>query len=62
MNILLVNNDSDTWQELQQAVSSAGHNVTSIHHKEVKLHPAEEYDLAILSGGWWYDDEIRATC
>lgn len=59
MNILLVNNDSDTWQELQRTVSDAGHNVTSIHHKEISLFPIEEYELAILSGGWWYDDEIE---
>lgn len=59
MKIVLVNNDSDTWSELQRVTSAAGHSVTSIYHKELPLIPHEEYDAAILSGGVWYDDETE---
>ena len=59
MKILLVDNASDTFTELQQVVSAAGHTVTSITHKEIPLYSAEDYDVAVLSGGWWYDDETE---
>lgn len=59
MNILLVNNSSSTFAELQQTVVAAGHNVTSITHKEIPDYPAADYDAAVLSGGWWYDDEVE---
>lgn len=59
MKILLVDNASSTFSELQETVSAAGHDVTSITHKEIPLYAAEDYDAAVLSGGWWYDDETE---
>lgn len=59
MNILLIDNSSDTFRELQETVTAAGHSATSITHKEILLYPVDEYDLVILSGGWWYDDELE---
>ncbi len=58
MNILLVNNDSDTWEELQRVVNAAGHKVTTVHHEQIHNVHSERYDLAILSGGWWYTDYV----
>lgn len=58
MNILLVNNDSDTWSELQQVVSASDHKVTPVHHSLIHTVNPEYYDLAILSGGWWYTDQV----
>ena len=59
MNVLLVNNDSDTWEELQVVAKAAGYNVTPIHCSAVGAIDPRGYDLAILSGGWWYDDEVK---
>lgn len=59
MKVLLVDNKSSTFAELQETVAASGHSVTSITHKEIPLYPAEDYDVAILSGGWWYDDETE---
>lgn len=59
MNVLLVDNSSDTFAELQEVVMQAGHSVTSISYREIPLYPADAYQLVILSGGWWYDDEVE---
>jgi GMP synthase-like glutamine amidotransferase len=59
MNVLLVNNDSDTWEELVAVAKAAGYNVTSIHHGSIGAIDPRGYDIAILSGGWWYDDEVE---
>lgn len=59
MNILLVNNDSDTWQELYDTAVAAGYNVTPIRHSAIGAIDPRAYDLAILSGGWWYDDPTK---
>lgn len=59
MNILLVNNSSSTFVELQQAVAAGGHKITSAAYSEIASHIATDYDAAILSGGWWYDDEVE---
>lgn len=55
MNVLLVNNDSDSWQELQDAAIAAGYTVTPIHHSAIGAIDPRGYDLAILSGGWLYE-------
>ena len=59
MNVLLIDNSSDTFVELQEIVMRAGHSVTSITYREIPLYPADAYQLVILSGGWWYDDEVE---
>ncbi len=59
MNILLVNNDSDTWFKLQTVVRATGHSVTPIRHTEIATITPGDFDIAILSGGWWYDDPVR---
>lgn len=59
MNILLVNNDSDTWEKLQALCVQCGWNVTPIQHDQIQSVVPSEFDLAILSGGWWYDDEVE---
>lgn len=57
--LLLVNNDSDTWQELVDGCRDAGFAVDTIGCRDVNERSAEGYDAAVLSGGWWYDDEIQ---
>lgn len=57
--VLLVNNDSDSWQELQDVAVAAGYDVTPIHHSAIGAIDPRGYDLAILSGGWWYFDETE---
>lgn len=57
--VLLINNDSDTWQELQDACRDAGYEFATLHCKAVKADSATGFDVVILSGGWWYDDEIQ---
>lgn len=59
MKVLLVNNDSDTWNELQATATEAGYEVTPIHHSAIGAIDPRGYDIAILSGGWWYDDEVE---
>lgn len=54
----MVNNDSDTWDELQDVVRAAGHKITSVNHDQIHTVHAEYYDLAILSGGWWYTNQV----
>lgn len=57
--MLLVNNDSDTWDELETVARAAGYDVTPVHHSAIGAIDPRGYDLAILSGGWWYDDEVK---
>lgn len=59
MKVLLVNNDSDTWSKLETVVREAGYEVTPIHHSALGAIDPRGYDLAILSGGWWYDDPVQ---
>lgn len=56
MNVLLVNNDSDTWDELLDVARTAGHVVTPVHCRAIGAIDPRGYDAAVLSGGWWYDD------
>ena len=59
MKVLLVNNDSDTWSKLELVVRAVGYDVTPIHHSSIGAIEPHGYDLAILSGGWWYDDPVE---
>jgi GMP synthase-like glutamine amidotransferase len=57
--LLIINNDSDSWQDLLDTARDAGFEVATLHCKEVDADSAKGYDAVILSGGWWYDDEIQ---
>lgn len=59
MNVLLVNNDTtdENWDELLAAARAAGYNVTPVHHSAIGAIDPRGYDFAILSGGWWANDE-----
>lgn len=59
MRLLLVNNDSDTWEELVEVAQAAGHEVTPVHCSTIGAIDPRGYDMAVLSGGWWYDDETE---
>lgn len=61
MNVLLVNNDTtaENWRELQAVCEALGFTITTAHHSELLTVDASLFDLAILSGGWWYDDETE---
>ena len=59
MKVLLVNNDSDTWEELEEVTRAAGHEMTPVHCSTIGAIDPRGYDLAVLSGGWWYDDETE---
>jgi para-aminobenzoate synthetase len=59
VKILLVNNDSDSWSALHDLCKRCDWEVTAIHHKELLTATVSEFDLVILSGGWWYDDEVE---
>ena len=59
MKLLLVNNDSDTWEELCEVSKAAGHEITPVHCSTIGAIDPRGYDAAILSGGWWYDDEVE---
>lgn len=56
MNLLLVDNDSDTLDELRAVCEAAGHIVTVLHRTDVNQSSGDTFDAAILSGGYWYDD------
>ena len=56
MRLLLVNNDSDTWEELRGVTHAAGYEVTPVHCSTIGAIDPRGYDMAVLSGGWWYDD------
>lgn len=61
MRILLIDNDTDSWEKLLAMVSTTGNIVTPLNHRELTGHNTSAYDLIVLSGGWWYDDfeELR---
>ncbi len=56
MNILLVNNDTDSWEKLVATCSGPANQVTPAHHSQLATYDISTYDLVVLSGGWWYDD------
>lgn len=56
MRLLIVNNDSDTWEELLDVAQTAGHQVTPVHCRAIGAIDPRGYDMAVLSGGWWYDE------
>lgn len=53
---LLVNNDSDTWQELIDIAMACVDQVITAHCSQLTTDSADGCDIVILSGGWWYDD------
>jgi GMP synthase (glutamine-hydrolysing) len=55
----LINNDSDSWLELQNACTALGHDITPIHFSEIPSIDPHSYETAVLSGGFWYDDEVQ---
>lgn len=59
MKVLLIDNASDTFSELRHTIEAAGHEVTAITHTTISTQAITTYDIAILSGGWWYDDEAE---
>lgn len=59
MKVLLVNNDSDTWAELQELCQRCGWDVTSVPHGDLLGVSPLACDLVVLSGGWWYDDATQ---
>lgn len=59
MNLLLIDNQSDTFADLETVAVAAGHDVTTISHRDIVHYEASEYDAVVLSGGWWYDDEVE---
>lgn len=56
MKALVVNNDSDTWQALCDTVRQAGFQIATVHHSDIHKVDMSEFDLVVLSGGWWNDD------
>lgn len=59
MKALVVNNDSDTWLELCDAVRHVGFQTMPIHHSNIHKVDPKKFDLIVLSGGWWYDDPVE---
>lgn len=61
MNVLLVNNDTtaENWQELTSVCLALGFIITTAHHSELLTVDTSRFDLVVLSGGWWYDDETE---
>jgi GMP synthase-like glutamine amidotransferase len=59
MKLLLVNNDSDTWKELYDLCVRCGFEVESVHCSMLEIVQTSNFDLVVLSGGYWYDDELQ---
>lgn len=59
METLVVNNDTDTWEELLALADRCGLALTPVHCRSVTAEQANNHDLVILSGGYWYDDESQ---
>ncbi len=59
--VLLVNNDSDTWEQLVGTSQACGFDVDTLHCLEVTADSGDGYDIVILSGGWWYNEAARHT-
>ena len=60
-NVLLINNDSDTWEQLVDTSRACGFKVDSLHCLEVNADSGDGYDIVILSGGWWYNQAAKHT-
>ena len=56
VKLLLVDNDTDTRQQLYDLCIRCGYDVTPVHCLEVTATMANTYDVIVLSGGYWYDD------
>ena len=59
MKLLLIDNDSDTLIELRALCDSLDYDVSTVHCSQLAAHDAANYDLIVLSGGFWYDDELQ---
>lgn len=59
MNILIVNNDTDSLDALLAMCSYADNTITHIHHSELHDYDVTLFELIVLSGGWWYDDPVE---
>ncbi len=59
MKLLLVDNDSDTLLELRALCDTLDYDVVTVHCGALQDHRAADYDLVVLSGGYWYDDELQ---
>lgn len=59
MHILLVSNDPSNWEEIVTMVESVADQVTQVHHSELLGVDTTQFDLVVLSGGWWYDDPVE---
>jgi len=60
MMILLVDNDGDTFKELKIFIASLGWKYDIVHGPDMDTtYDATKYDLVILSGGLWYDQEAE---
>lgn len=59
MNILLVNNDTDSLDALLAMCSGVDNRITQVHHSELHNYDVAPFELIVLSGGWWYDDPIE---
>lgn len=59
MKLLLVNNDSDTWYELYNTCVLCGYDVTPIGCRDLRPDTTAGFDIVVLSGGYWYEDELE---
>lgn len=59
MKVLLIDNDSDTLAELEDLCTRCGFDYDVVHCTQIPLLTINTYSLAILSGGWWYDDPYQ---
>jgi para-aminobenzoate synthetase len=62
MKMLLVNNgtEPDNWEDLQAVARAAGYKVTPVHCTKLREYDVADYDMMLLSGGWYHDthDEL----
>lgn len=58
MKILLVNNgtEPDNWEDLQAVARAAGYKVMPVHFTKLRQYDVADYDMMLLSGGWYYDN------
>lgn len=59
MKLLLVDNDSDTLIELRQLCDQLGFDVVTVHCSQLATQQLSDFGLVVLSGGYWYDDELK---
>ncbi len=57
MKVLLIDNDSDTIAELSELCRRCGCEVVVASCHDLDSTDALDFDLIVLSGGYWYDDD-----